>query len=117
MTIDYTVTELILSGQNLQVLPDLSLYTNLQRLDCHNNKLTRLDNLPPNLQTLYCRDNKIISLDILPPTLQELYCSKNPIYTTCKKIHGFELYVKTIEQYNKIKCIENLEKECCPMLK
>jgi len=73
MTIDYTVTELILSGQNLQVLPDLSLYTNLQRLDCHNNKLTRLDNLPPNLQTLYCSNNQLTRLDNLPSTLRELY--------------------------------------------
>ena len=89
---DYTVTELDLSGRNLTILPDLFLYTNLQ--------------------TLSFRKNQLISLDILPLTLQELYCWDNPIYTTCKELYGFELSVKTIEQYNEIKRME-----CCPMLK
>jgi len=56
---DYTVTKLDLSEQNLQVLPDLSLYTNLQILCCFNNQLTSLDNLPPTLQELYCWDNQL----------------------------------------------------------
>ena len=30
---------------------------------------------------------------------------------------NFELSVKTIEQYNEMKRIDNLEKECCPLLK
>ena len=149
---DYTVTELDLSNQNLHVLPDLSLYTNLQKLYCQNNpltsldnlppqlqilscytcRLTSLDNLPPTLQILSCHTSHLTSLDNLPPTLQKLYCSHNqltsldnlpltlqefdcttnPIYTTCKELYGFELSVKTIEQYNEIKRME-----CCPMLK
>jgi len=76
---DYTVTELNLSNRKLTVLPDLSLYKNLQILHCSNNYLTSLDNLPPNLQLLYCSDNQLTSLDYLPTSLQELYCAGNQL--------------------------------------
>jgi len=95
----------------------LNLPPDLQILDCAYNLLTSLNNLPPTLQSLYCANNQLTSLNNLPPTLRELYCENNPIYTTCKEIHGFTLSVKTIEKYNEIKRIENLENECCPLLK
>ena len=37
---DYSsITELDLSNKGLTLLPDLSLYTNLKKLNCTNNKL------------------------------------------------------------------------------
>ena len=98
--VDYaSITSLDLSNQQLDVLPDLSMYINLIKLNCNCNNLTALDNLPPNLKSLcccynqitlldnlpssllelYCYDNKLISLDNLPPNLLELYCYNNQI--------------------------------------
>jgi Leucine-rich repeat (LRR) protein len=78
--VDYTVRELNLSFKYLTELPDLSLYTNLKKLDCSYNKLTSLpNNLPKSLQILYFYSNQITSLDNLPPNLKELDCSGNQI--------------------------------------
>ena len=54
-----SITELDLSNKGLTKLPDLSNYTNLKRLNCSNNQITHLDNLPPTLTLLYCSNNKI----------------------------------------------------------
>ena len=48
------ITELDLSNKGLVELPDLSKYTNLKNLNCSNNKITTLDNLPPGLKELDC---------------------------------------------------------------
>ena len=51
--IDYSnITELDLSYQELEILPDLSMYTNLKVLNCGDNRLTALDNLPASLEIL-----------------------------------------------------------------
>ena len=77
---DYsTITELDLSNKGLIKLPDLSLYTNLKKLNCHGNKIATLDNLPPTIITLYCHGNKIATLDNLPLTLIYLLCSNNSL--------------------------------------
>ena len=55
---DYsTITELNLSNKGLTKLPDLNIYTNLKILNCHGNKIARLDNLPPTIIELDCYDN------------------------------------------------------------
>jgi len=77
---DYsTITELDLSYKELTKLPDLSLYTNLKKLNCYNNQITSLDNLPLTLITLFCVGNLIATLDNLQLTLIELYCGSNQI--------------------------------------
>ncbi len=57
MEIYSSVTILNLCDGGLFELPDLSIYPNLKKLDCHWNKLTRLDNLPSGLQVLHCSFN------------------------------------------------------------
>ena len=96
---DLDITELDISGNGLIKLPDLTKYTKLVKLncsnnqitsldnlphtlielDCHYNNLTSLDNLPSNIKQLICYVNKITSLDNLPLTLEILNCSENPI--------------------------------------
>ena len=73
-----SITTLKLSKQYLTKLPDDILqYINLIKLDCQNNEITSLDNLPSGLQHLTCTYNKITSLDNLPLGLQYLDYSNN----------------------------------------
>ena len=68
-----------ISYKNLSILPDLSRFTCLQKLDCSQNQLTRLDNLPSTLQELDCSGNQIIQLNNLPRLLQLLKCEFNQL--------------------------------------
>ena len=53
------VIEINIKYGNLKLLPNLSRFTRLQKLDCSWNSITQLDNLPSSLQELYCNDNQI----------------------------------------------------------
>ena len=60
---DYSkITELDLSNKGLTKLPDLSLYTNLKKLYCSNNKLTSLPTLTENLRLLTYDYNPIYDI-------------------------------------------------------
>ena len=75
-----TTIKLDISKKKLKSLPpEILKFTNLFELDCSNNQITSLDNLPPTLGTLDCHGNQLTSLDNLPPTLQTLYCSINKL--------------------------------------
>jgi Leucine-rich repeat (LRR) protein len=75
---DYAkVTKLDYSKQNLVELPDLTMYVNLEILNCNNNKLIKLGKLPDSLLILYCCDNRLTELEDLPPNLRILHCANN----------------------------------------
>lgn len=67
------------SRKKLTYLPDLSRFTNLQKLICHNNKLTSLPLLNHNLQELSCYSNKLTSLPELNHNLRRLHCCNNKL--------------------------------------
>ena len=115
LDIDYSsITELDLSCKGLTELPDLSIYPNLIELDCSDNYISNLDNLPltleiiycnsneirqlynlpPNLEILHCGYNKITHLNNLPPNLKELKCANNPL------IYDFEPTLENIRKHN-----------------
>ena len=51
----YNKKKLDLIDEKLIKLPDdIDKYTNLKQLDCRDNKITSLDNLPPKLTLLHC---------------------------------------------------------------
>ena len=58
------VTEINIECKNLSILPDLSRFTCLQKLDCSPNLLTQLDNLPSSLQYLDCTNNKMNNINL-----------------------------------------------------
>ena len=68
---DYTITVLDISNKGLTQLPnDIHLYTNLQKLDCSQNKITQLNNLPISLIELQCDNNPLIY--DFEPTLENI---------------------------------------------
>jgi Leucine-rich repeat (LRR) protein len=84
--VDYNnITVLKISGERLTELPDdIDKYTNLKELDCSNNQITSLNNLPPSLEILYCNHNQLVELPPLvsegkPPNLQMLDCDDNQL--------------------------------------
>lgn len=79
---DYSVEILEIDGQDLTELPsDLLQYTNLIILNCKNNRITDLVNLPPTLLELYCGYNEITEFppNSLPESLLLLHCNINYI--------------------------------------
>jgi hypothetical protein len=72
-------------NQKFTVLPNLKKYKNLLILNCPNNKLTILSELPNTLIKLYCWLNQLTKLPKLPDTLIKLNCSYN-LLTTLPKL-------------------------------
>jgi len=113
---DYeTLTTLDISHKNLIKLPSwVSQCYNLKELNCFNNKITKIQNLPPALEILMCSINKITYLDNLPLTLKELSCENNEIanldnlpselHKLCCILnpfkYEFEATLKNIKYYN-----------------
>ncbi len=75
------VTKIEIMFCGLQSLKGLEYFTNLKKLDCSLNNLTRLD-VSKNraLEELRCDNNKLTSLDVSKNTsLQQLFCKNNKL--------------------------------------
>ena len=81
------IKELYIYGLELtEIEPGwLNKMNNLTYLNCHNNQLTDLPELPKTLTYLYCSENELTKLPELPKTLNRLNCSDNPGYEKWKK--------------------------------
>ena len=71
------IETIYVSEQNLNYLPSLSRFTNLEILYCSHNNLTSLPPLPDNLKRLFCNTNKLTSLPPLNENLIYLDCNNN----------------------------------------
>jgi Leucine-rich repeat (LRR) protein len=69
----------IYRNEKLNMLPDLRMLLNLDRLLCSNNILEELPALPPNLTFLNCCCNNLSEICDLPIDLEHLDCSYNPL--------------------------------------
>ena len=68
-------TEFInVSNKNLTYIPSLTRFTNLKKLDCRNNNLTSLPNLPNCLSVLLIMNNPNLVLNTLPQNVNCLNC-------------------------------------------
>lgn len=76
---DSKIKKLDLSGNHINDILDLSKFTCLEILDCCNNYIEQIINLPNSLLELYCDNNQIQLLDNLPPRLKILHCDSNKI--------------------------------------
>jgi len=71
------------SGNMLNSLNHLPIYSSLVDLYCYNNFLTELPPLPDNLKYFACHFNTITQLPPLPPSLKKIWCdvlAKPPVY-------------------------------------
>lgn len=75
------VTELYVAYANIKDLTGIELFPKLEKLDCKNNNLTRLDvSKNTKLTKLYCEFNQLTSLDLSKNTaLTELNCQVNQL--------------------------------------
>lgn len=73
------VISIDLTNKQLIELPDLSRFVNLQYLDCSNNEIKRIDNLPETLVSFTCDFNEISTIEELPDRLISLSCSNNKL--------------------------------------
>ena len=69
--------ELNCGNNRLKEIPDLP--PTLRRLDCSVNFIVKLPNLPHGLTYLNCSDNNLYVLHDLPSTLKKLLCSHNDL--------------------------------------
>lgn len=59
---------------------DLSKNTSLKELDCRENEITSLSNIPKSIETIICSENKLTKLDLSEcDGLKKLNCDKNKI--------------------------------------
>ena len=104
-SLNVNVKEINLSNKELTVLPDLSRFTNLKKLDCSFNKIKKINNLPEGLENLYCENNQIKELNNFPKGLKVLVCHNNKIKKLDNLPEGFEGLGCS---YNEIQELNNL---------
>jgi hypothetical protein len=63
-----------ISNKNLTHIPSLLQFTNLKKLDCRNNNLTSLPELPGCLSVLFISNNPNLVLNTLPQNVNCLNC-------------------------------------------
>lgn len=87
------VTELYVAYANIKDLTGIELFPYLEKLDCKNNNLTRLDvSKNTKLTKLYCEFNQLTSLDLSKNTaLDTLDCSGNKRQITVGETGQFDL--------------------------
>lgn len=87
------VTELYVAYANIKDLTGIELFPNLEKLDCKNNNLTRLDvSKNTKLTKLYCEFNQLTGLDLSKNTaLDTLDCSGNKRQITVDEAGQFDL--------------------------
>jgi len=71
------IKEMKLNGLNLHSIDGIQYFSNLRSLECIENSLTTLPELPKKLQRLDCSMNLLVSLPDLPSHLEELSCAQN----------------------------------------
>ena len=69
-----------ISNGNIEGPLDLRKFEKNKILDCTNNKITHIINLPPTLEYLNCSKNEINKLENLPDHSIEINCKKNQLY-------------------------------------
>ena len=78
------ITKINVSNSNLEYIPSLLRFKNLEVLYCSNNRLTSLPPLNESLKQLICYNNNLTFLPRLNKNLIRLYCYNNKLKTLPK---------------------------------
>ncbi|MCB0795966.1 MAG: hypothetical protein KDB88_14620, partial [Flavobacteriales bacterium] len=73
------LTTMLVGGANITDLDGLQFFVSLVELNCSQNELTQLPDLPPGLEELRCNGNDLTALPPLPATLSNLRCGSNQL--------------------------------------
>jgi len=74
-------TQLNISNLGLSDITGIHYFVNLQYLECFNNQISFLPNLPDSLIELNCGDNPLNTLPLLPNALNKLICYSSNLST------------------------------------
>jgi Leucine-rich repeat (LRR) protein len=108
------ISELNVNDQGITSLPDLTIFKNLKKLYCFNNKLTSLPTLPQNLQILYCSGNQLTLLPTLPQNLKRLYCYNNKLTSLPTLLQNLQILYCSGNQLTLLPTLpQNLKKLVC----
>ena len=73
--------EIRIDSKNLQDIPSLERFKQLETLSCCGNRLRTLPQLPENVKKIYCTFNQLQTLPELPVKLEQLCCNNNQLIT------------------------------------
>ena len=85
------ITKINVSNSNLEYIPSLSRFKNLEVLYCSNNRLSSLPPLNESLKQLICYNNNLTFLPRLNKNLIRLYCYNNKLKTLPKLNQKLEI--------------------------
>lgn len=101
------LTYLHCGTNKLTSLPSLS-HTSITELQCYENQINILPNLPDGIKEVCCSDNKIKELPELPATIEDLDCSDNVL----TKLPSLPLKLKSLDaQNNKLTGTLNISQQ------
>jgi hypothetical protein len=104
----YSTESLNLNGLQIESLEGIQVFVNLKSLECLENNLTFLPQLPSGLVKLDCSMNQLSSLPVLPASLEELSCAVNKLKKLPKLPSGLKvLYCN----FNEIASLPTLPNE------
>jgi uncharacterized repeat protein (TIGR01451 family) len=92
------------NNRNISSLEGLKYFKNITALECSNNKLTSLPELPPKLTQLNCSNNQLTYLPELPSSIEFLECENN-LLTTLPKLPNIISTLKVND--NPLYCFTN----------
>ena len=112
-------------GKGITNLYGIQFFTNLTHLECQNNGLMSLPELPTTLVELFCNSNQLTSLPKLPESLTVLDCSSNELTilpklpASLKNLTCFKNKITTLPELPKTitdLLIYNNKLTCLPVL-
>lgn len=114
------VTDMDVSGLGIKNLQGLSLFSQLEKLDCSDNTLTLLNEFPEHLRSLNCAGNQLSLLRVNSLTeLEYLNCDDNALkaldvsalnqlkFLSCRKNKLTELNVLSLSELETLRCGDN----------
>jgi Leucine-rich repeat (LRR) protein len=94
------IFEIDLSNRGLTILPDLTIYPNLKKLNCSFNQLISLNGIPDWVEEIDCSSNRLSQLpEVLPSQLRKFNCFLNSISELPSKLPNGLIYLNCMSNW------------------